>query len=144
MGGQGTRILTARYLPEASGANITVTVTVDGLPASCPKTASEVHSIEILLGPIHLGAINNPSYAIGKKLLKTIGDEMMANPNSQLYVWIYSGRSEREAAKLATRIRQQLSATEIDPTRVTINLSSEKPRGVIFWRVPPGSDNPAP
>jgi hypothetical protein len=143
MGGQGTRVLTVRYLPAAHGGGVTATVTIEGLAQTCTNTAAVRHPIVVEPGPIHLGAINNTSYTIGTALLKRIEEEMLADRNSQLYVWVYV-QNERQVEKWKAHILRQLSPTKIDPSRFTLNVSTETTRGAVFWRIPPGADNPTP
>jgi hypothetical protein len=109
-------------------------------------TASEIlHMTGPEPDPEHLGAINNAAYLIDADLLKTIGESLTSNANSQLYVWMYVGSSsERKVQSLKLRLLRQLAVTRIDPSRITLMVSLEGARGAIFWRVPPGSPDPTP
>jgi hypothetical protein len=143
--GQGTLRITAQKEDAgASWPNPVATLTVKGLPKGCPNSASEADPTVVDPGPIQLGEINNSSYTIDRELLVTIGKEMRANANSQLYVWIYSNQSERQVEKIKSHVLRQLSTTKIDPSRFTLNTSPERTRGVVFWQILPGVWNPAP
>jgi hypothetical protein len=143
IGGQSTSELKAHYIDRWK---FTATVIVRGLPPGCPTKASEtLHMSGPEPEPEHLGAINNATFTIDKTLLERIGESLTSNESSQLYVWVYVGSSsESQFPSLRSRLLRQLAATKIDPSRFTLKVSSEKARGAIFWRVPPGSDDPTP
>jgi len=145
--GQNTPELKARYTDRWKFA---ATIRVGGLPLGCPTEASEaLHMSGPEPVPEHLGVISNVTYTIDQPLLKRIGESLMSNEfsnkASQLYVWLYVGSApESRISALKAHLLKQLSVTKIDPSRITLNVSSEKARGVIFWRVPPGTSNPVP
>jgi hypothetical protein len=96
-------------------------------------------------GPEHLGTITNAKYTVDKATLERIRESLTSNQGSQLYVWIYAGTSsEGKFPSLKSRLLKQLAVTKLDPSRITLNVSSEKARGAVFWRVPVGSSDPSP
>lgn len=141
--GQGTLELRAKY--HQAGVGVTATIEVSGLPNKCATKASDTLSICILPAPVQLGTINDSTYTIGEEMLERIRDSLTTNEGSQLYVWLYVGSSSKSrTSSLRSRLLRQLSATKIDPSRITLQISSERAVGATFWRIPPGSENPAP
>jgi PKD-like domain len=142
--GQGTRSLKIR-IPETYDMRITATIEVRGIPSGCPNRASEIYEYSIDPGPVELGEIRN-TYTIGRKLLAKLGKELRDNPNSQLYVIIYFANEPTGAAasKSNAKLLEQLATTKVDRARFTIVQAPGAVRHVVFFRVPPGADNPTP
>jgi hypothetical protein len=142
--GQGTLQLLVRFRPRAIGSNATATIHIAGLPVGCPETFIERSGMTIDPGPERLGAIRNAGYTISKQLIRKIGAALRQNPNSQLYVWVYSNLPATDFSRLRSRLVRQLSATNIDPRRFSIARTSAPEPKAVFWLIRPGVENPAP
>jgi hypothetical protein len=141
--GQGTLKLTV-HDKRRWGGSVNATLTVSGLPEACPRTASEVYTLVVDPGPEKIGSITDSTYTIGNVLLGKIASSLREEPNSQLYVWVYVGSDKAKFYLLKTHLLGQLSRTKIDPSRFTIEGTSESGRGAVFWRIRPGVSYPNP
>ncbi|MDI1242322.1 MAG: hypothetical protein PSX80_10415, partial [bacterium] len=122
-----------------TGANVTATVEVLGLPNGCPTTASESMGVAIDPGPIYVGSSGEPRAYTG--LVNELIEELEKYPNSQGYIFIGTASSHRYK-QIEQLIRAKASQTGFDQSRLTINRETTSKELIELWVIRPGVANP--
>ncbi|MCC6327943.1 MAG: hypothetical protein IT174_05465 [Acidobacteria bacterium] len=143
--GQGTMKIFVDADWNAGGATITATLTVQGLPDGCPKSASETGSVIIDPSPVLIDEFGRLTNARFKTRLSKFFAELQNNPNNQGYIINYG--TEKEMKSRERLIVESVTFRGFDRSRITIVRAGEHESGKIYtklYRIPPGADNPSP
>lgn len=141
--GQGTTKVDVKTSPTYS--SLVVTVTVKGLPADCPISASErIAGCEGLPISVKLAEFDGSLFKGDKFELNKIAGTLNDNPNDQLYVYFaYKAEPARQTdLSREDSIVNHLGTAIGDRTRITVERHFGRVDLIQFWRVPPGADNP--
>lgn len=122
-----------------TGATVTATVHVVGLPSGCPNTASESMGVAIDPGPIYVGSSAEPSSYTGR-VNELIG-ELEKYPGSQGYIFIGTASADR-SGQIGRLIRATASENGLDQDRLTIRSETTSRELIELWLIRPGVDNP--
>lgn len=122
-----------------TGARVTATVEVLGLPSGCPNSASDTLAVAIDPGPIYVSSSGEPlEYA---KSVNQLIEELEEYPNSQGYIFIGTPSSDRYK-QIEELIRATASQTGFDQSRLTIKPETTSKELIELWVIRLGVDNP--
>ncbi len=143
--GQGTPVITVQTTPEMAGGNVTATVTVGGLCATCSENrASEVAGIRPADTPEEKDRFGELVNDDVKARVDNFYIELAGNPNAQGYIINYG--SAKDIAKREKQIRDAIKFLKRDPSRVTFVRGGDRGNGIetVFYTVPSGVQPPTP
>ncbi|MEQ1604755.1 MAG: hypothetical protein ABL999_07785 [Pyrinomonadaceae bacterium] len=147
--GQGTPSITVRTTKEMGGSNLTATVNIGGLPASCagqncPTTASETAGVIEGQKP----AIPVDEYGVlkdddVKARVDNFYIQLNNDPSSKGYIINYGTAAQIKKQK--AQIMKAINFRKYDASRVTfVDGPNNGEIKTKFWLVPAGADNPQP
>lgn len=148
--GQSTEYIRVLNSKEMAGYSLMATVTISGLPIGCPNTASEsVSQCGGLPVPALIAEFAASTKAIDSRELKNAADELLENPNEQLYIIEYFPWTANKSVisrKVGLVSEYLVGALKFDKARITIVVGRSddgRPRTKIY-RIPLGATNPEP
>ncbi|MFZ1700179.1 MAG: Ig-like domain-containing protein [Pyrinomonadaceae bacterium] len=122
--------------------NLTVTITVSGVPKGCPDRASETLGIDLRPAAIKLDEFVGPLDKIPATRFENIRQKIIDNPNAQIHVLLSGPYPESIKAKRAVLVRE--IAERSPDSRISFVDVLFKADRVAVWLVPPGADLPNP
>ena len=129
-----------------SNVNITAEVTVTGLPACCPNTASETRSVASKIRNELFDEFGKLANDDVKARIQNLYVELGNNPNAQGYIINYG--TDREIAVREKQIQDAIKFLNFDGRRLTMIRGGANPRGTGAWSkvwiIPPGGEIPMP
>jgi len=142
--GQGTPSITVRTTSGMAGSNVTATVTVGGLCAECPNSASETAGVATRPTPNQVDEFGKATDDDVKARVDGFYTTLGNNPSAQGYIINYG--SATEIRKRRAQITKAINFRKYDPSRVTFVDGPDNGTGVNtkFYIVPAGADNPTP
>jgi hypothetical protein len=143
--GQGTPVITVATTKEMAGSNVTATVEIGNLCASCnDRTRSETAGIANKPDVIKFVEFGPAVPDEIKAQLDPFYSELSNNPNATGYIINYG--TPKEVAKREKDIRAAIKFRKYDLSRVTIVNGGDNGSGVktVFYIVPAGVTPPTP
>ena len=143
--GQGTPVITVQTTPEMAGGNVTATVTIGGLCATCTEnTASEVAGIAAPPGPVKVDEFGPLQRDDIKARIDNFYIQLGNDPSSQGYIINYG--SAKDVAAREKAIRDAIKFLKRDPSRITFVRGGDRGKGVEtqLYTVPTGATPPTP
>ncbi len=142
--GQGSPVITVQTTPDMAGGNVTATVDIGGLCATCNRTASETAGIQDVPKPRQVDTFGNIPNDDVKARVDNFYIELNNEPNSQGYIISYG--TDKEIARREKQIRDAIKFRKYEPSRVTFVRGGDRGSGVetTFWVVPAGAQPPTP
>lgn len=143
--GQGTLNIQIRTTKD--GGNFTATLTVIGLPAGCPNSASETAPVDCICDPILLDEFGKLPPQEEKTRLDAAVDQLKKRPDFKLVLIEYfdSRSSERfVAAKIKRRLDYLTRTKGIAAQNVEVLSGGILETRTKIYIVSPRAENPAP
>lgn len=130
--------------PTTGRNSVTVNLEIIGLPAHCPRNASDTKSWAPAPTAIRLDQFMGALAKIPDSRIKRILSSVRARPDSMLFVVLEHPTDETEnAAKEKGRLIASLLKTAgLEDNRITYALGKTSRERVQFWLVPAGAEYP--
>ncbi|MEP7076615.1 MAG: hypothetical protein ABI878_12485, partial [Acidobacteriota bacterium] len=144
--GQGTPSITVTAPMSAAGGNITATVEIGGMDASCncPKDSSATGQYGGKPEKLTVDEFGPAKDDDVKARVDNFYTQLNNNPNSQGFIINYG--TPAEIKRRRAQIVKAINFRKYDPSRVTFVDGPDNGNGINtkFYLVPPGADNPNP
>lgn len=130
--------------PAGNRNSVMVTVEVMGLPAHCPRTASEGTSWTPTPQPRMLDQFLGPLTTITDQRMRRITSSLRGQPGAMLFVVLEYDLDTGEAAakQKGTLVASLLKKALVDDKSVSYALGKTSRERVQFWLVPQGAEYP--
>ncbi len=123
---------------------VTVTVDMDGLPAGCPKTASETMIFDPGPQIVSLGVFRPSDGEFGRTRIQRISTSVTESPGAQLYILSghVGGKASAKTIAKENEIIGLLEAAGLDRSQIALVGVNSDAEYIQFWLVPPGATPP--